>query len=145
MTSLLTRLRQNAPRTTARQFLAAQPGSWIQFYDDTPAKDPTKALSARVFDPALARRKQRESCAVTFSVQPFWQGRTRDQLLCFRAFGVDVDLVPAPARSTLPPASIDALKDAYLRNVLVPFPLKDYRTKPERMKMTQAASWHHPR
>ncbi|MBN9117919.1 MAG: hypothetical protein J0I06_01925 [Planctomycetes bacterium] len=22
---------------------------------------------------------------------------------------------------------------------------KDYRTKPDRMKMTQAASWHHPR
>ncbi len=126
MTSLLTRLRQNAPCITARQFLAAHPGSWIQYYDDTPAKNPAKALSARTFDPGLARRKQREMCAVAFSLQPFGESRTRNHLLCFRTLGVDVDLVPPPARQVLSPVAIDARKEAYLHRFLAPFPLKPH-------------------
>jgi hypothetical protein len=122
----LTHLRQSAPRTTASKFLAAHPGSWVQYYDDTPAKDPAKALSARTFDPALARRKQRERCAVGFSLQPFGESRTKYQLLCFRSLGVDVDLVAPPARPALPPAAIDTRKDAYLRRVLLPFALKPH-------------------
>ena len=126
MHSLLTTLRQNAPHTTARQFLAAQAGCWIQYYDDTPAKNPAKALSARTFDPPLARRKQSEGCAVAFSLQPFSESRTTDHILCFRTLGVDVDLVASPARRTLSPAAIDARKETYLRCVLSPFPLKPH-------------------
>src|SRR5438552_370307 len=118
MTSLLAHLREHAPRVTARQFLLAHPGCFIQYYDDSPAKDPAKALSARGFDPVLARRKQRERCAIVFSLQPFGERRTKDQLLCFRTLGVDVDLVAPPARATLPPEAIDARKEQYLRSVL---------------------------
>lgn len=126
MTPLLTALRQNAPRMTATKFLQAHPGSWIQYYDDTPAKNPVKALSARSFDPALARRKQCERCAVAFSLQPFGESRTKDQLLCFRTLGVDVDLVAPPARATLPGEMIDARKEQYLRSDLAPFPLRPH-------------------
>ncbi|MDB5312547.1 MAG: hypothetical protein JWO38_6749 [Gemmataceae bacterium] len=126
MTTLLTTLRQHAPRVTARQFLAAHPGSFIQYYDDTPAKDPAKALSARTFDPGQARRKQRERCAVGFSLQPFGERRIKDDLLCFRTMGVDVDLIAPPARATMTAALIDERKEAYLRSVLAPFPLKPH-------------------
>ncbi len=126
MTSLLPRLRQNAPRITAPQFLAAHPGSWIQYYDDSPAKNSVKALSARSFDPGLARRKQRERCAVAFSLQPFAESRTTGQLLCFRTLGVDVDLIAPPARMTMPAGMIDARKEQYLRRVLAPFPLRPH-------------------
>jgi hypothetical protein len=126
MTSVLTALRQTAPRVTATRFLAAHPGSWVQYYDDTPARDPAKALSARAFDPDTARRKQRDRCAVGFSLQPFGECRTRDELLCYRTLGVDVDLVAPPARATLPPESIDARKEQYLRAILVRFPLKPH-------------------
>ncbi len=108
------------------RFLAAHPGSWIQYYDDTPLKNPLKALSDRTFDPGLARRKQRERCAVAFSLQPFGESRTTDQLLCFRTLGVDVDLVAPPARLAMPPAAIDARKELYLRRILAPFALKPH-------------------
>jgi hypothetical protein len=126
MTSLLTRLRQNAPRITASRFVAMHPGSHIQYFDDTPAKDQRKALSARSFDPGLARRKQRERCAVTFSLQPFGESRTKDQLLCYRTLGVDVDLIAPPARATMLHDAIDARKEQYLRTVLGPFPLRPH-------------------
>lgn len=126
MISILTTLRQNAPRITARQFLLAHPGSWVQYYDDTPARDPAKALSARTFDPAVARERQSAQCAVGFSLQPFDKSTTRDQLLCYRTLGVDVDLVPRSVRSTLPPAAIAARKEEYLQRVLAFLPLRPH-------------------
>src|SRR5438067_2147852 len=126
MTSSLTHLRHSAPRITATRFLAFNPGSWIQYFDDTPRKDPAKALSARTFDPVTARRKQQEMCAVGFSLQPFGESRTKDQLLCFRTLGVDVDLVAPPARPTLPPEAIDVRKEQYLQSTLAPFPLRPH-------------------
>lgn len=119
----LTTLRQNAPRITARRFLSFNPGAHIQYFDDTPAKDPRKALAANAFDPVAARRKQRDRCAVCFSLQAFGDRRTKDDLLCFRNLGVDVDLVAPPARATLPAGAIDRRKEEYLRQVLGPFPL----------------------
>src|SRR2546423_86035 len=88
MHPLLTTLRQNAPRITATRFLAAHPGSWVQYYDDTPGKDPTKALSARSFDPETARRKQRERCAVGFSLQPFLCGLLLDNAAAIAPYGL---------------------------------------------------------
>jgi hypothetical protein len=109
---------------TASAFLAQQFGCFVQYYDDTPAKNPSKAISARTFDVATARRKQRERCAVGFSLQAFGTSRTADQLLCFRTMGADVDLVPASDRGSASPADIDRAKETYLRNVLARFPLK---------------------
>ena len=37
MHSPLAYLRAHAPNLTPAQFLAAQAGCWIQYYDDTPA------------------------------------------------------------------------------------------------------------
>lgn len=124
MTDVLATLRRNAPEITARQFLAAQAGCWIQYYDDTPAKNPLKALSARSFDPETVRRKQAEQCAVAYSLQAFGDSRTRPDLLCVHNFGVDVDLVPAAVRSSIRTEEIDRRKEEYLRRWLAPFPLR---------------------
>ena len=125
MTALLTSLRR-ARQPTPAQFLAAHPGCWVQYFDDTPARDASKALAARVFDPDVARRKQAERCAVCFSLQAFGESRTKEGLLCYRNLGVDVDLVPAAERGTLPPDAIDRRKDEYLERHLLPFPLKPH-------------------
>ena len=126
MDSPLSHLRQHAPNCTPAQFLAANPGSWVQYYDDTPARDVTKALSVRSFDPLMAERKQREGCAVGFSVQSFGERRTKEGLLCFRTLGVDVDLVPAAERESLSTEEIDRRKDDYLRQVMIPFRLSPH-------------------
>jgi hypothetical protein len=117
---------RQTPQMTASQFLAAQPGCWVQYFDDTQAKDPLKALGARVFHPAVARRKQREKCAVCFSLQAFDKARTREELLCYRNLGVDVDLLSHAEQRALPLEEIDKRKDAYLEKVLWPFPLKPH-------------------
>src|SRR5207248_6352144 len=96
----LASLREMVQQAPAK-FLASQPGCWIQYYDDTAAKDPAKALSARSFDVAVARRKQEERCAVCFSLQAFGEARTKEGLLVFRNLGVDVDLVAASERRTV--------------------------------------------
>lgn len=77
------------------------PGAWVQYYDDTPAKDPAKALSVPSFDIPVARRKQQERCAVCFSLQTFKGARTKESIAEFRNLGIDVDLVaPAERRAT---------------------------------------------
>src|SRR6266446_8725799 len=113
MVSSLTTLRQTPPLTPTK-FLAAHPGCWIQYYDDTDAKEPAKAFSARSFNLAVARRKQQQRCAVCFSLQAFEKARTKEGLLCFRNLGVDVDLVTALERRALSTAEIDRWKDEYL-------------------------------
>src|SRR4051812_30488905 len=97
MTSSLFNLRQT-PQLHPAEFLKSFPGSWIQFYDDTPARNPAKALGVRIFDPALARRKQMDRCSVCFSLQAFKDARTAEQITVYRAFGIDVDLVAAADR-----------------------------------------------
>src|SRR5262245_19047590 len=106
MPSQLDTLRLKTSQPAPLEFLAHHPGCWVQYYDDTPAKDAAKALSAPSFDPAVAERKQGEGCAVCFSVQAFGGSRTKDRLVCFRNLGVDVDLVSAPERRTLTAAQI---------------------------------------
>ncbi len=120
--STLTALRQT-PQPTPAGFVAAQFGCWIQYYDDTPAKDPTKALSARTFDPIEAAGKKQEQCATCFSLQVFGNARTREHLLCYRNLGVDVDLVIAAERHSRAPEEIDQRKDEYLAGFLLTFPL----------------------
>ncbi len=119
----LATLRQTIQPTPAK-FLLAHPGCWIQYYDDTPAKDPTKALSAQSFDVVVARRKQQDRCAVCFSLQAFGDARTKQELLSFRNLGVDVDLASAEHR-TLPREAIEARKEEYLAR-LFSFPLKPH-------------------
>jgi hypothetical protein len=123
MSVSLATLRQS-PQLPVAEFIARQPGCWIQYFDDTAAKDPSKALGAAVFRPATFLRKQHEQCACCFSLQAFGQARTRKKLLWLRNLGIDVDLVPAAERATLSPVQIDRRKDAYLARTLWPFPLK---------------------
>lgn len=126
MSVSLAALRQT-PQLTPAQFLTFQPGCWIQYFDDdTSAKDPAKALGTAVFDPAVARRKQAERCAVCFSLQAFGKARTRQELLCYRNMGVDVDLLGPAEKRLLSPEQIDARKDAYLAERLWPFPLEPH-------------------
>lgn len=126
MYSPLATLRQRTPPLRPAAFVRLQPGCLIQYFDDTPARDPAKALSAPAFDPDTARRKQREGCAVCFSLQAFAGARTKDRLLSYRNFGVDVDLVAGPDRRSVPAAEVDRRKDAYLTSCLRPFPLRPH-------------------
>lgn len=113
MTTTLAALRRH-PQPTPAKFLAAQAGCWLQYYDDTPAKDPAKALSAPTFDLLAARRKQVQRCAVTFSLQPFGKARVQRELLCMRSLGVDIDLIPPNERGKLSREEIDRHKEEYL-------------------------------
>jgi hypothetical protein len=123
--SPLASLRRTPPLLPA-QFLTAHPGCWIQYFDDTPARDASKALAAQRFDPATMRRKQEEQCAVCFSLQAFGASRTKEGLLCFRNLGVDIDLVPPADRGRLTPDEIDLRKDEYLASCLLRFPLRPH-------------------
>lgn len=125
MSSTLASLRRT-PQPAPAKFLGWNAGCWVQYYDDTDAKDPAKALSTRSFDPVAARRKQLQCCAVCYSLQAFREARTKEGLLCFRNLGVDVDLVAAPERGVLTDAEIDRRKDEYLANCLFAFPLKPH-------------------
>jgi hypothetical protein len=126
MTSALVTLRQNAPHITVTQFLASNPASWIQYFDDTPTNDPAKALSSPIFDRETARRKQRERCAICFSLQAFGASRTKASLLCYHNLGADIDLVSIAERAHLSPEAIDRRKEEYLQNILLAFPLKPH-------------------
>lgn len=125
MTSPLAALR-NTPQLTPAQFVAANPGCWMQYYDDTPARDPAKALSTRSFDPATVRRKQQSQCAVCFSLQAFGESRTKEGLLCYRNLGVDADLVAPREKRTLSTEDIDQRKEDYLVRCIFPFPVKPH-------------------
>ncbi len=125
MSHTLDALRQT-PQPTPTNFLALQPGCFLQYYDDTPTKDATKALSSRSFDAALAKRKQQDHCAVTFSLQAFAGSRTKEGLLCYRSLGVDIDLIPAAERRTVSAEEADRRKEEYLQRHLLPFPLKPH-------------------
>jgi hypothetical protein len=126
MSDLLCSLRRDAPSLTPQQFLAAHPGCHIQYFDDTPARNAAKALSHRSFDLATARAKQREQCAVCYSLQAFGTSRTKEQLLCYRNLGVDIDLLPVDRRVLLPDGEGDRCKDAYLRDCLFAFALRPH-------------------
>ena len=51
MLPTLTSLRLSAPRLTTTKFLAANPGCWIQYYDDTGAKKPLTGTEDTRWDP----------------------------------------------------------------------------------------------
>lgn len=119
-------LRQNAPKVHPARFLARHPGCWIQYYDDTGQKAQAKALSVPAFIVEVARRKQRERCAVSFSLQAFSGTRTKEAITEFRNLGVDVDLIPPAERRTIPVPEIDRRKDSYLVHCLRPFPLRPH-------------------
>src|SRR5581483_9417000 len=123
--SILSTLRQTTQPSPAK-FLEAQSGCWIQYYDDTRAKDTAKALSVRSFDPDVARGKQEQRCAVCFSLQEFGDARTKEGLVSYRNLGVDVDLISAQEHRTLSPEAIDRRKDDYLTGCLLSFPLKPH-------------------
>ena len=118
-------LRQH-PQPPSWRFLAAHPGCWIQYYDDTPARDPGKALSTRSFDPVVALQRQRERCAIGFSLQAFRNARTREELISLRNLGIDVDLVEAGEHRTVSLQQIEARKEDYLALCLFPFPLRPH-------------------
>jgi len=125
MTNHLNVLRRR-PQPTPSQFVAHQPGCFIQYFDDTPARDPAKALSARSFDLETAQRKQREHCSVCFSLQVFGAARTKEHLLCYRNIGADIDLVSAEDRHRLTLEQIDQRKEKYLERRLFAFQLKPH-------------------
>ncbi len=126
MPTTLALLRHNAPKLHPIRVLAWHAGCWIQYYDDTGAKNPAKALSTPAFSLAVARHKQMERCAIGFSLQAFEGKRTKETITEFRNLGVDVDLIPPDERRTLPPPEFDRHKEAYLAGCLRQFPLRPH-------------------
>ncbi|MFO0824978.1 MAG: hypothetical protein U0792_17965 [Gemmataceae bacterium] len=125
MTTLLAQLRE-LPQPTPEKFLGWNPGCFIQYFDDTPDRDGSKALSASSFDPEVAAKKQREQCAVCFSLQAFQGSRTREGFLSFRNLGVDIDLIPHTGAERIDEAGSDRRKNEYLIRHLFAFPLRPH-------------------
>ena len=125
MTGYLSTLRQTL-QTTPQKFLAAHPGCWVQYCDDTQTKDSKKALSSHSFNATVARRKQLQGCGVFFSLQAFGKARTKEEVLSFRNLGVDVDLISPAERARCDVQEIDRRKEEYLAHYLLPFPLKPH-------------------
>ncbi len=124
--SWLTTLRRSTPQMTPARFLHAQPGSIVRYHDDTPAKDPSKALSTARFDSEQAKKKQREGCAVRFSLQAFEGGCDREHLLVYHNLGVEIDLATGADRAAVAAPEMDRRKDDYLVRYLRPFPLRPH-------------------
>jgi hypothetical protein len=126
MSTLLQTLRQHALPLTPEEFLNYHPGCWVQYYDDTAAKNPALGLSVPAFDREVARTKQGERCAVCFSLQAFEGARKADRLVCVQNLGVDVDLGRGGYGEPLPPEQLDTAKDDYLRQCLLNFRLRPH-------------------
>lgn len=80
----------------------------------------------RSFRTAVASCKQRERCAVCFSLQAFEASLTREGLLCYRNLGVDVNLAGEPQWRPYSDEEMDGRKNAYLTNCLLAFPLQPH-------------------
>ncbi|MGL4553343.1 MAG: DNA-primase RepB domain-containing protein, partial [Gemmataceae bacterium] len=91
MTTSTTGNPANAPRTP-QEFLRHFPDCWIQYFDDGPGKDSSKALSTSDFDPKEAARKQKQGCGVFFSPNAFDGLRRSGNLKRVQAVFVDLDL-----------------------------------------------------
>src|SRR4051794_30232789 len=108
MSALLQTLRRHALPLAPEAFLNYHPGCWVQYYDDTAAKNTALGLSVPTFDREVARAKQAERCAVCFSLQAFEGARKADRLVCVQNLGVDVDLGREENGEPLPPDRLDA-------------------------------------
>jgi hypothetical protein len=91
MESLLDLHRKEIPQPEPWIFLDHFPGAFLQYFDDTPARDPTKALSTSRFRPAQADCKQEQGCGVYFSPNAFIGARRLSSLKRIQAVFLDID------------------------------------------------------
>lgn len=91
MDPLLTLHRRGIVQPDPETFLGHFPRSFIQYFDDTPSRDPRKALSTPHFHPMQAAVKQREGCGVYFSPNAFVGARRQECLRCIQAIFLDID------------------------------------------------------
>ncbi len=82
-----------SPHTvTPEAFLEHFPDHWVQYFDDGPARDRTKALATPQFDMSEAQKKQQQGCGVFFSPNGFDGMRRIENLKQVQAVFVDLDL-----------------------------------------------------
>lgn len=82
----------SANEQSALRVLRYFPDSYIQYFDDSPAKDGHKALSSGNFDPKEAAQKQIQGCGVYFTPNAFEGGRKQENLIHIQAVYADIDL-----------------------------------------------------
>lgn len=91
MNSVLSLHRTDTTQLPPERFLCYFPSAFVQYFDDSPQKNPRKAVSAEGFDPAQAKRKQTEGCGVYYSPNAFEGGRRLDCLVHIQAVLLDID------------------------------------------------------
>jgi len=111
MSTHLSILRASTRQLPPEEFLGCFPNTFIQYFDDTPTKDASKACSIPRFNPRQAEEKQRVGCGVFFSPNPFKNARRTENLLGIRAVFVDIDCAKEGERTI---SDIDAAKNAAL-------------------------------
>ena len=110
--------RSTTPQILPTEFLSKLPGesTAIQFFDDSPAKDKSKALCTFDFSEELAERKQKEGCGVYFSANCFEKYRRKSNLSLIRSLFLDWDC--AKQGDDTQPNDIAAQKVKMLRRLL---------------------------
>ncbi len=91
MDPILSLHRREIAQPEPEAFLGYFPRAFLQYFDDTPARDPRKALSTPHFRPAQAAARQRDGCGVYFSPNAFVGGRRRECLRRIQAIFLDID------------------------------------------------------
>jgi len=91
MDPLLTFHRRETLQPDPAEFLDYFPQAFVQYFDDTPRRDPRKALSTPWFLRRQAEAKQREGCGVYFAPNAFVGARRRECLRRIQAIFLDID------------------------------------------------------
>jgi hypothetical protein len=91
MDPLLHLHRRETVEVEPEALLGAFPQAFIQYIDDTPARDPRKALSTPLFHLPQAASKQRDGCGVYFAPNAFVGARRQECLQRIQAIFLDID------------------------------------------------------
>ena len=120
MSDLLSLHRRETPPVDPADFLVAFPSFVLQYLDDSPRRDPGKALTVTRYSPDVAVRKQAEGCGVYFTPNAFDGRRRIERLLKIQAVYLDLDV--AKERDSLPIGTINERKARALLDLLAAEP-----------------------
>lgn len=115
--NILNQLRASTKPLTPEEYMAIHSNRWIQYFDDTPAKDVSKALSTAQFNIEEMKRKQSQHCGAFASLHAFDGARKEVNVKKLLALGLDIDLVKPDEKTTITEDGIDQRKNATLNDL----------------------------